>query len=107
MIDTVAEHGWLSSALRIMQLFQMIVQARWIDESAITTLPCIRKEDLHLFSSCSMALPMLCSITRDNYNRLVKILRGGEYRVDQIREVIKLERYLSDIYLSLHIIKDC
>lgn len=88
MIDTVAERGWLMSTLRIMQLFQMIVQARWIDESAITTLPHIKKEDLYLFSSLSMALPILCSVTYDNYNRLAKILCKGEYRVDQIREVI-------------------
>lgn len=105
MIDTVAERGWLTSTLRITQLFQMIVQARWIDDSAIMTLPHIRTEDLRLFLSFSMALPMLCSITYDNYNRLAKILREGEYRVDQIREVIKLKRYLSDIYY-LHVIKN-
>lgn len=86
MIDMVAERGWLSSTLRIMQLFQMIVQARWIDEFAITTLPHIRKEDLHLFSSLSMALPKLCSIT---YDKLAKIL-CKEYSEDQIREVIEL-----------------
>jgi len=106
MIDTVAERGWLTSTLKIMQLFQMIVQARWIDESAITTLPHIKKEDLHLFSSLSMALPILCSITYDNYNRLAKVLHKGEYRVDQIREVImELERYLSNTY-HLHVVKD-
>lgn len=91
MIDTVAERGWLTSTLRIMQLFQMIVQARWIDESAITTLPHIKKEDLHLFSSLSTALPMLCSITCDNYNKLAKILLKGEYRTEQIREVIEFK----------------
>jgi len=94
MIDTVAERGWLTSTLRIMQLFQMIVQARWIDESAIMTLPHIKKEDLHLFSSLSMALPILCSITCDNYGRLAKILREREYRVDQIREVIQLKKVI-------------
>lgn len=92
MIDTVAERGWLTSTLRITQLFQMIVQARWIDESAITTLPYIRNEDLHLFSSLSMALPKLCSVTYDNYNKLAKVLREGQYQIDQIREVMKLRR---------------
>lgn len=81
----------------------MIVQARWIDESAITTLPHIKTEDLHLFSSLSMALPLLCSITSDNYSRLAKILHKGEYRVEQIREVIK--RYLFNIHY-LYIIRD-
>lgn len=101
MIDTVAERGWLMSTLRIMQLFQMIVQARWIDESAITTLPHIKKEDLYLFSSLSMALPILCSVTYDNYNRLAKILCKGEYRVDQIREIHQVIRDMPIISIDL------
>ncbi|XP_071560788.1 activating signal cointegrator 1 complex subunit 3 [Temnothorax nylanderi] len=104
MIDTVAERGWLTSALRIMQLFQMIVQARWIDESAIMTLPHIRKEDLHLFSSLPMnssALPLLCSITCDNYNRLAKILHEGQYRVDQIREIHQVIKNMPIISVDL------
>ncbi|KYQ56449.1 Activating signal cointegrator 1 complex subunit 3 [Trachymyrmex zeteki] len=101
MIDTVAERGWLTSTLRITQLFQMIVQARWIDDSAIMTLPHIRTEDLRLFLSFSMALPMLCSITYDNYNRLAKILREGEYRVDQIREIHQVIRGMPIISVDL------
>ncbi|XP_011865347.1 PREDICTED: activating signal cointegrator 1 complex subunit 3 [Vollenhovia emeryi] len=101
MIDTVAERGWLTSTLRIMQLLQMIVQARWIDESAITTLPHIRKEDLHLFSSLSMALPMLCSITCDNYNKLAKILRRAEYRIDQIKEIHQVIKNMPIISVDL------
>ncbi|KYM94799.1 Activating signal cointegrator 1 complex subunit 3 [Cyphomyrmex costatus] len=100
MIDTVAERGWLTSALRIMQLFQMIVQARWIDESAITTLPHIRTEDLRLFSSLSMALPILCSITYDNYNRLAKVLLK-EYRVNQIQEIHQVIRDMPIISIDL------
>lgn len=64
----------------------MIVQAQWIDESAITTLPHIRKDDLHLFSSFSTALPKLCFVTRDDYNRLKNIL-CKDYHEDEIREV--------------------
>ncbi|XP_011704031.1 PREDICTED: activating signal cointegrator 1 complex subunit 3 isoform X2 [Wasmannia auropunctata] len=100
MIDTVAERGWLTSTLRIMQLFQMIVQARWIDESAITTLPYIRKEDLHLFSSLSRALPILCSVTCDNYNKLEKVLREN-YRVDQIHEIQQVIRNMPRISVDL------
>lgn len=87
MIDTVAERGWLIGTLRITQIFQMIVQAQWVDESAITTLPHIRKEDLHLFSSFSMALPQLCFLTRDDFSRLEKILHKN-YHKDEIREVM-------------------
>jgi len=101
MIDTVAERGWLISTLRIMQLFQMIVQARWIDESAITTLPHIKKEDLHLFSSLSLVLPMLCSITCDNYSRLAKVL-CKEYQENQMREVTEFINKISNIHKFIY-----
>lgn len=100
MIDTVAERGWLTSTLRIMQLFQMIVQARWINESPITTLPHVRKEDLPLFSSLSMAFPILCFITRKNYKKLTKVL-CREYSEEQINEVINfiIAKYQFSHYL--------
>lgn len=100
MIDTVAERGWLTSTLRIMQLFQMIVQARWMDESAITTLPHIKKQDLHLFSSLSMALPVLCFNTRDNYKKLAKIL-CRDYLEEQIREIHEVIRDMPIISVDL------
>jgi len=104
MIDTVAERGWLTSTLRITQLFQMIVQARWIDESAIITLPHIRKEDLHLFSSLSLVLPMLCSITNDNYSRLAKIL-CEEYQENQMHEVIEFINKIFNIHKFMCVLK--
>ncbi|XP_020291198.1 activating signal cointegrator 1 complex subunit 3 isoform X2 [Pseudomyrmex gracilis] len=100
MIDTVAERGWLTSTIRIMQLFQMIIQARWIDESAIMTLPHVRKEDLHLFSSLSLALPKLCSITCDDYKRLAKTL-CREYEENQMREIHQVIRDMPVISVSL------
>ena len=39
MLDIVADEGWLSPALRIVLLLQMIVQARWINENSLLTLP--------------------------------------------------------------------
>ncbi|EZA54919.1 Activating signal cointegrator 1 complex subunit [Ooceraea biroi] len=100
MIDTVAERGWLTSTLRIMQLFQMIVQARWIDESAITTLPYIRKEDLHLFASLSFVLPVLCSVTCNDYSKLAKVL-CKDYQEDQIREMHQVMRDMPVISVDL------
>jgi len=97
MIDTVAERGWLISTLRITQIFQMIVQAQWIDESAIATLPHVRKEDLHLFSPFSMALPKLCFITRDNYDKLKKILRKDDE--NEIREVMEFIERVRLLYI--------
>jgi activating signal cointegrator complex subunit 3 len=74
MIDVVAERGFLSSTLQIIQLLQMILQARWIDEPAILNLPYVEKKHLPLFSNLSICLPLFCSTVANNYSQLSKIL---------------------------------
>lgn len=86
MIDTVAEQAWLASTLMIINLLQMIIQARWIDESAITTLPYINSEHLQLFSTLSLILPELCFITYNKYGVLAEVL-GKEFQEEQIHRV--------------------
>ena len=39
MLDIVADEGWLTAAVQIVLLLQMIVQARWINENSLLTLP--------------------------------------------------------------------
>lgn len=85
MIDAVADHGWLANTIMIMNILQMIVQARWIDESAITTLPCINSEHLELFST--FTLPELCF---NMYNKDIRILRkvlNKSFSQEQIYQV--------------------
>lgn len=58
MLDVVANEGWLVSALGICNLVQMIVQARWLHDSSLLTLPHIDQQNLYLFrcvdhGSCS------------------------------------------------------
>ena len=86
MIDVVSERGWLASALTIMQLLQMVIQARWIDESAIITLPHIEREHLNLFASLPKCLPALCATMANNYGKLVGALKN-ELGESQIKEV--------------------
>ncbi|TRZ04207.1 hypothetical protein DNTS_002616, partial [Danionella cerebrum] len=49
MLDVVAHEGWLVSALSVCNLVQMIIQARWLHDSSLITLPHIEKQDLYLF----------------------------------------------------------
>ena len=49
MIDVSAESGWLTSTLRIMNVMQMVVQARWIHDSPFLMLPRVEHHMLHLF----------------------------------------------------------
>ncbi len=39
MIDVAADSGWLATTLRLQQLMQMVVQAVWIDDLPVSTLP--------------------------------------------------------------------
>uniref|UniRef100_W5K1G2 Activating signal cointegrator 1 complex subunit 3 n=1 Tax=Astyanax mexicanus TaxID=7994 RepID=W5K1G2_ASTMX len=49
LLDVAANEGWLVSALSICNLVQMIVQARWLHDSSLITLPHIEKQSLYLF----------------------------------------------------------
>merc|ERR1712111_71711 len=49
MIDVCAENGWLASTLRIIQLMQMVLQARWLKENPLLTLPHMEHHMLYLF----------------------------------------------------------
>ncbi|KAL6488712.1 hypothetical protein MHYP_G00024530 [Metynnis hypsauchen] len=49
MLDVAANEGWLVSALSICNLVQMIVQARWLHDSSLLTLPHIEQRNLYLF----------------------------------------------------------
>nr|E7F8F4.2 RecName: Full=Activating signal cointegrator 1 complex subunit 3 [Danio rerio] len=49
MLDVVANEGWLVSALSLCNLVQMIIQARWLHDSSLLTLPHIQKQELYVF----------------------------------------------------------
>ncbi|XP_034181076.1 activating signal cointegrator 1 complex subunit obelus [Osmia lignaria lignaria] len=100
MIDTVAEHGWLASALTIIQLLQMIIQARWIDEPAITTLPYVNSEHLELFLPLSTILPVLCATMYNKYNVLVEVL-GKEFQEEQIHQIHQVIKEMPMLCLDL------
>ncbi|KAM3931944.1 activating signal cointegrator 1 complex subunit 3 [Leptodactylus fuscus] len=53
MLDVAAHHGWLVTVLNITNLVQMVVQARWIHESSLLTVPNIEKQHLYLFRKWS------------------------------------------------------
>ncbi|OAD58452.1 Activating signal cointegrator 1 complex subunit 3 [Eufriesea mexicana] len=102
MIDTVAEQTWLASTLMIINLLQMIIQARWIDESAITTLPYINSEHLQLFSTLSLILPELCFIAYNKYGVLTEVL-GKEFQEEQIHRIYQVMKEMPMICVQLHL----
>ncbi|XP_044008422.1 activating signal cointegrator 1 complex subunit 3, partial [Aphidius gifuensis] len=65
MIDVVTENGWLSSMLCMIQILQMVIQARWIDHSALMTLPHIDFQQLAYFDNLPKSLPEFLTLTKD------------------------------------------
>lgn len=74
MIDILAESGFLIGTLRMIHILQMTIQARWIEQPAILTLPHIEVEHLPLFAAVPKALPVLCSFARNSNKSLKPVL---------------------------------
>ncbi|KRZ76461.1 Activating signal cointegrator 1 complex subunit 3 [Trichinella papuae] len=74
MVDMSTERGWLATTLRVIGLMQMIVQARWITDPPLSTLPHV---DFHtarcLSSRCGLdTLPQLAEHLRKDSQFLLK-----------------------------------
>ncbi|RUS90749.1 hypothetical protein EGW08_001460, partial [Elysia chlorotica] len=41
--------GWLVTSLNVVQLLQMVIQARWADQSSLLTLPHVQQQHLYCF----------------------------------------------------------
>ncbi|XP_011308512.1 activating signal cointegrator 1 complex subunit 3 [Fopius arisanus] len=100
MIDIVAERGWLSSTLRIMQLLQMIIQARWIDESALLTLPHVERDRLRVFDRLPRALPFFCAAATNNERGIQKALRE-EFKEHEVGEILQVARAMPVVHVRL------
>ncbi|GBP10854.1 Activating signal cointegrator 1 complex subunit 3 [Eumeta japonica] len=75
MVDYTAERGWLTTTLKVQQLMQSIIQARWFDESEFLTLPHVNASNVHLFYKIPhnyehLTLPALKDICRKDYEKL-------------------------------------
>lgn len=94
MVDYTAERGWLSTTLKVQQLMQSVIQARWFDESEFLTLPHVNNGNLELFYKIEhnydyWTLPALKDHCRNNYENLAIPLRDlfEEPEIEQIYKV--------------------
>lgn len=95
MIDICAERGWLSTTLRIQQLMQCTIQARWIDDPIVMCLPHVEEINVPLFIKIKighpvLTLPGLKEKCLKNYELLAAPLREdfGEPEIEQIYKVL-------------------
>lgn len=95
MIDICAEKGWLMAVLRIQQLMQCIVQARWLDEPNVLTLPHVEQQNVPLFTRLlsdytAFTLPALKEKYYRNYEKMALLLRDDfdETQIENIYRVL-------------------
>jgi len=89
MIDVSAERGWLATTLRTQQIMQMVIQARWVQDSPLLTLPHLEAHHLYLFMKKHnhlQTLPGLQSFCCKDYTALANILRNelDEGEIEQV-----------------------
>ncbi|XP_037079390.1 activating signal cointegrator 1 complex subunit 3-like [Pollicipes pollicipes] len=83
LLDLVAESGWLATALRAVHLQQQMVQARWLSDSPLLTLPHVESSLLAQFG------------TLDQLPRLVEAAAGAGDGQRRFKAVIdRLARHL-------------
>ena len=77
MVDVVAESGWLAATLRVVTMLQMVVQARWEQDSPLLTLPHLQAHQLYCLHQAGLTgLPELMSrAEQGGYESLAKLLR--------------------------------
>ena len=89
MIDVSAEHGWLATTLRTQQIMQMVIQARWVQDSPLLTLPHLEAHHMYLFmkkGTLLQTLPGLRCACCKHYTVLADILRAelDEGEIEQV-----------------------
>uniref|UniRef100_A0A182NQQ9 Activating signal cointegrator 1 complex subunit 3 n=1 Tax=Anopheles dirus TaxID=7168 RepID=A0A182NQQ9_9DIPT len=95
MIDISAEREWLPTTLRIQQLMQCIIQARWLDDAIVLTLPNVEPHNASIFNQIKIDLPFLTlPALKEKCNRKYENLAGPlrqefeEHEIEQIYKVI-------------------
>ena len=97
IIDVCGEYGWLVSTLRAQQMMQMLVQARWVTDHPLLSLPNVEHRHLHLFchdAKQPMSLPALCKLVYKKYGELLNILQGEfpEGEINKVKMASKFQR---------------
>uniref|UniRef100_A0A1I8NZ61 Activating signal cointegrator 1 complex subunit 3 n=1 Tax=Stomoxys calcitrans TaxID=35570 RepID=A0A1I8NZ61_STOCA len=105
MVDYTAERGWLSTTLRVQQIMQSAVQARWFDESEFLTLPHVNSGNVHLFYNIAhkfeyLTLPILKEICRHDYEKLAGPLRDM-FEEPEIEQIYKVVQDLPEIAIKI------
>ncbi|XP_076373679.1 activating signal cointegrator 1 complex subunit obelus isoform X2 [Tachypleus tridentatus] len=101
MIDVSADQGWLVTTLRMIGMLQMVIQACWLTDSTLLSLPQIECYHLHYFRqnknqnnmqnrSSFVSLPELMAVVNGKYESLAGMLRPNlnENKIEQVFQTL-------------------
>eukprot|EP01027_Heterolobosea_sp_BB2_P026939 GEZU01042062.1.p1 GENE.GEZU01042062.1~~GEZU01042062.1.p1 ORF type:complete len:2174 (-),score=564.16 GEZU01042062.1:67-6525(-) len=99
MVDIAAEKGYLTTALRTMQLLQMIMQARWHTDSSLLCLPHLTQDHVaKLAQKDVVCLPQLCEMSR---KQIQDLLSGVGLPGDRVESICNVCERLPRIDVNL------
>lgn len=87
MIDISAEAGYLVLCLRLVQLMQMIIQARWITDPPVISLPEVEKHLIPSRELPSLCLPHLCNVALKSFKQFEEIMLKTQLEHKEIERV--------------------
>merc|ERR1719341_1360105 len=104
MVDVVAESGWLAATLRMITMLQMVVQARWEQDSPLLTLPHLQAHQLYCLHQAGLTgLPeVMARAGRGGYESLAKLLRP-ELEEREVEDVWQAVNRLPVIQMGIQV----
>uniref|UniRef100_A0A182M3Z2 Activating signal cointegrator 1 complex subunit 3 n=1 Tax=Anopheles culicifacies TaxID=139723 RepID=A0A182M3Z2_9DIPT len=107
MIDISAERGWLATTLRIQQLMQCIIQARWLDDPVVMMLPHVETYNAGVFNQIKtefpfLTLPALKEKCNRKYENLAAPLRQ-EFEEPEIEQIYKVISELPSLNVQISV----
>lgn len=98
MIDISAESGYLVLCMRLVQLMQMIIQARWVTDPPVITLPGVEKHLIPSQELPSFCLPHLCNVALKSYKQFEEIMLRSQLEGEEIDKV----KYSDELIFKTH-----
>ncbi|XP_071112657.1 activating signal cointegrator 1 complex subunit 3-like [Haliotis cracherodii] len=117
MLDVSADQGWLATSLRVIQLIQMVVQGRWLEDSTLLTLPNVMPYHVYCFRPRGggarqkgfpelrgpiETLPELVAVCEGKFEALAAML-NGEMNQTEIDQVYLVLSRLPQIQVSIKV----
>jgi activating signal cointegrator complex subunit 3 len=93
MVDLAADQGWLATALHVMLIVQMLIQARWHDDSSLLSLPHVSEVEVERLEQAvdATCLPELMELVNQqggSRERVRKVLEESLSRA-QAEQVVR------------------